>query len=264
MGSLVEALVAKLPADRLHMNSRAFGLERTDAKSWTVRLHSPTATHISERFNQIFLATPIDAARSLLGPVDPEAAALVPTDASSAVLASFCWPAEFGRLVDLPAGFGFLVPPESDPERSEDDVPKLLATTFTHQKFSARAPAGALVIRTFFGGREAERLSTQRDQAIASTALDALMRILPQLPTPDTSMTVVNRWPRSLPQYEIGHPDRITELDARIRALCGLHLLGNGYHGVGVPDLIRHARNAANGYALTCSAQNPNRSAPTV
>jgi oxygen-dependent protoporphyrinogen oxidase len=56
---------------------------------------------------------------------------------------------------------------------------------------------------------------------------------------------VVRRWPRSLPQYAVGHLERAAELEARIAKLPGLTLLGNALRGVGLPDLIRDARKAA-------------------
>ena len=62
---------------------------------------------------------------------------------------------------------------------------------------------------------------------------------------PAAAVTVVRRWPRALPQYEVGHLKRMAELGRRVGALGRLRLLGNGYRGVGVPDLIRDARVAA-------------------
>jgi protoporphyrinogen/coproporphyrinogen III oxidase len=70
-----------------------------------------------------------------------------------------------------------------------------------------------------------------------------LARILGPLPEPQ--IAVVRRWPLSLPQYAVGHLERMAELQERVRKLDGLWLLGNGYRGVGVPDLIRDARAAA-------------------
>ena len=58
-------------------------------------------------------------------------------------------------------------------------------------------------------------------------------------------VTVVRRWPNSLPQYAVGHLDRVAGLESRLRELLGLTLLGNALHGVGIPDLIRDARAAA-------------------
>jgi len=55
----------------------------------------------------------------------------------------------------------------------------------------------------------------------------------------------VRRWPRSLPLYGVGHLERMAELEHLAKKLKGLWLLGNGYRGVGVPDLVRDARWAA-------------------
>jgi oxygen-dependent protoporphyrinogen oxidase len=74
-----------------------------------------------------------------------------------------------------------------------------------------------------------------------------LARILGPMPEPQ--MTVVRRWPRSLPQYGIGHLERMAELTEQVRKLDGLWLLGNGYRGVGLPDLIRDARAAVREFA---------------
>ena len=62
-------------------------------------------------------------------------------------------------------------------------------------------------------------------------------------------MTVVRRLPSSLPQYSVGHLERMAELQARVSELGDLWLLGNGYRGVGLPDLIRDARAAAQALA---------------
>jgi oxygen-dependent protoporphyrinogen oxidase len=81
------------------------------------------------------------------------------------------------------------------------------------------------------------------DASFAQRARSGLARYLGSLPSPD--VTVVRRWPRSLPQYEVGHQERIAEFEARIAAIPGLACVGNAYHGVGLPDLIREGRAAA-------------------
>ena len=238
VGSLTEALISKLPAERLHLNHTALSIKR-EGKLWCLRTANPNANGTlgksKRHVHHILLATPVDATRSLLEPRSPAAAALIPTDASSAVLATFCWPAETASTFTVPPGFGFLVPQESA-------KPSLLAATFADQKFPHRAPTGARIVRTFFGGPSAEALAPQPDEAIAAAALTQLNTILGPLPAPDPTLTTVRRWPRSLPQYEVGHVDRMAKLDEHIAALGDLTLLGNAYRGVGLPDLIRDAR----------------------
>jgi oxygen-dependent protoporphyrinogen oxidase len=78
---------------------------------------------------------------------------------------------------------------------------------------------------------------------ISAIARMELARILGPLPEP--RITVIRRWPLSLPQYAVGHLERMQELQDRVSALPNLYLLGNGYRGVGLPDLIRDSRAAA-------------------
>jgi oxygen-dependent protoporphyrinogen oxidase len=55
----------------------------------------------------------------------------------------------------------------------------------------------------------------------------------------------VNRWPKAMPQYTLGHLDRLTQLDAALSRYGGLVLTGAGYRGVGIPDCIREGAAAA-------------------
>jgi oxygen-dependent protoporphyrinogen oxidase len=217
------------------------------------------------------MAASLDAARKLLAGFDANESnllpssnsflSLAPTTASSAILAAFTWPAETAARFTIPPGFGFLVPPQNldchpDPEFREGEgsassggtEPQLLACTFADQKFPHRAPAGSRILRAFFGGASAEALNTATDEAVAAAALAQLRTILG--PMPDPSHTTVRRWPRSLPQYEVGHLDRMAQLDELIARIGNLTLLGNSYRGVGVPDLIHAARNAARAIAM--------------
>jgi oxygen-dependent protoporphyrinogen oxidase len=164
---------------------------------------------------------------------------------------------------------------EGPPHLSFDTTPSptlLLACTFTDQKFPHRVPPGARQLRAFFGAAAADRLARCNNDEIAAIARLELARILnhnharhpdrsgaewrdPRIlsslepdsnPAPLPILTVIRRWPHSLPQYAVGHLDRATELESLIAAqLPGLTLLGNALHGVGLPDLIHAARKAA-------------------
>jgi oxygen-dependent protoporphyrinogen oxidase len=243
LGSLIEALLAHLPGDRLHINRSALSLKR-ERNLWCLRTSTPGEKgrigKSKRHFNHVLLATPGDATRDLLASLDPAAAALIPTDASSAILAAFVFR---DAAFTLPQGFGFLVPPIQNPESKTP----LLAATFVTQKFPHRAPENAQILRAFFGGSSADHLADASDETIAQAALDQFQGILGSLPMP--AITTVRRWPRSLPQYEVGHLERIAELDRRIASLGGLTLLGNAYRGVGLPDLIRDSRAAAKSLA---------------
>ncbi len=251
MGTLVEALVSSLPPERLHTNTAAAALARSPQGKWLVRFDAADGSSCAigfVPFDNVFLATPVDATRSLLHEMDASAVALIPANASSAVLATFCWSAQIARTFTVPPGFGFLVPQHG---AAHEDRPKLLAGTFTTQKFRGRSPEGARILRVFFGGNAADALLGREDAAIAAEAWQELKAVIPHLPTADEALTTVARWPRSLPQYEVGHKERMAQLLKRVENLGGLCLLGNGYYGVGVPDLIRDARKAAKSVAAS-------------
>ncbi|HEY0264499.1 MAG TPA: protoporphyrinogen oxidase [Granulicella sp.] len=227
LGSLIEAMTKAIPPEWVHLHEPVLSLRR-ESEGWAVR----TAQGES-RFDAVLLATPVHVAAELLREQDAEATSLMQMEASSAVVIAFA----FTQSFELPPGFGFLIPPGSHGEDA------LLAATFVDQKFDCRVPPGARLLRAFFGGEQGARLQTASDAEVTALALEQLQGILGKLPEP--ALTVVRRLPLSLPQYAVGHLERMATLDARVKRLGGLWLLGNGYRGVGLPDLIRDARAAA-------------------
>ncbi len=227
MGTLIDRMIATVPKGWIRLAAEVRFVSYGE-EGWLVG----TARGV-EQFDALMMAAPVDVARSLLEPVDTDIAPMLEMDASSAVVVAFGFP-DAAKLL-LPQGFGFLVPPGSDN--------LLMACTFVDQKFEYRVPQGGRLVRAFFGGKAAERLMLCGNDETAAVARLELAQILGPLPEPQ--VTVVRRWPRSLPQYEVGHLERMEALDERVKALEGLWLLGNGYRGVGVPDLVRDARAAA-------------------
>jgi oxygen-dependent protoporphyrinogen oxidase len=279
LGTLVDRLVAATPTHWLRPHTTVSSISRTPTAesrqpgpeapsprgpAWTIHTSNAAKHRTTESFDAVFLATPLDATRHLLAPLDSTSATLLPAESSSAVLVAFAY--TDATRVPLPPGFGFLVPTNLSSASSTDDphldsgtwVPSLpsllLACTFTDQKFPHRVPAGGRLIRAFFGGPVADRIARCNNDEIAAIARLELARILQAsapisgsapTPAPVPALTVVRRWPNSLPQYAVGHLARIAELESRLAALPGLTLLGNALHGVGIPDLIRDAREAA-------------------
>ncbi|MEO6817719.1 MAG: protoporphyrinogen oxidase [Edaphobacter sp.] len=226
LGTLVDGMIAAIPKDWIRLGTKIRSISRSH-KRWQIQ----TSTS-QETFDAVMMAAPAHIARELLLPIDGRAAKLMEMDASSAVVVAFGFPDAKFRS---PPGFGFLVPQASGS--------RLLACTFVDQKFDHRVPQNGKLIRAFFGGGAAERLMHCGNDEVASIARLELAHILGPLPEPQ--ITVVRRWPKSLPQYSVGHLELMQELDEHIRSLEGLYLLGNGYRGVGLPDLIRDARAAA-------------------
>jgi oxygen-dependent protoporphyrinogen oxidase len=231
LGTLVDRMIATIPEDWVRLASEVSFLSCGE-EGWLVG----TSRGV-ERFDAVMMAAPVDVARSLLAPLDERAAQLMEMEASSAVVVGFGF--SDATKFDMPPGFGFLVPQGSDS--------LLLACTFVDQKFDDRVPQGGRLVRAFFGGKAADRLMRCGNDETAAVARMELARILGPLPEPQ--VTVVRRWPRSLPQYGVGHLERMEELAERVSELDRLWLLGNGYRGVGLPDLVRDARAAARQFA---------------
>jgi oxygen-dependent protoporphyrinogen oxidase len=220
-GLLIDRLKSELPPHWLRLETPVTSLVR-NASEWLVN---------TEPFDDVILALPAHVTRALLAPLSPRIAELLTLEASSAVIVALA----FDRSFPLPRGFGFLVPAAEQNQ--------LLAATFTDQKYADRVPPGCRLLRAFFGGSQADALASEPNDRITALALSELEKILGPLPA--LAFSIVRHWPHSLPQYEVGHVDRIAELERLTAQLPHLHLIGNAYHGVGLPDLIREARHTA-------------------
>jgi oxygen-dependent protoporphyrinogen oxidase len=218
-GALIDRLKAELPPTWVRLQTAVTTLAR-DGAQWLVN---------GESFDAVIVAVPAHVARTLLAPLSERMAELLTMNASSATIAALA----FNETFDLPRGFGFLVP--------KGEASSLLAGTFVDQKYAGRVPEGGRLLRAFFGSDLGGT-----DEEIAALALRELDAILGPLPAP--LFSVVRRWPLSLPQYEVGHLDRMAELESLVAAHPGLWLVGNAYRGVGLPDLIREARAAARSF----------------
>lgn len=120
---------------------------------------------------------------------------------------------------------------------------RILAVSFTSRKFPNRAPEGRVQLRTFVGGAMQPEYFQLSDDDTKQLVREELRDLLGVSGTPD--FEVVARYPRSMPQYHVGHMQRV----ARIRELGskypGLLLAGSSYDGVGLPDSIHSGELAA-------------------
>jgi protoporphyrinogen/coproporphyrinogen III oxidase len=232
--TLIERMTAKLPPNSVRLHHEVQRLSH-ESGQW----HIETAGH-SDFFDAVILATPAHVTRRLLSPLHADFDPLLDMDATSAIVIALAFSAKHAEHLSIPQGFGYLVPQRHS---TADSDPQLLACTFVNQKFSHRVPDGAVLLRAFFGGETAPKLLNRTDADLVTIAHKRLSQALGQLPEPDISL--VRRWPLSLPQYAVGHPDRMAKLFQLVDSFPGLQLIGNAYHGVGLPDLIREGREAA-------------------
>jgi len=132
-------------------------------------------------------------------------------------------------------GFGFVVPIIE--KRS------LIACTFSSVKFAGRAPEDHVLLRAFAGGALQPEVFAL-DEATMATRVESDLRELLTI-REDPRFIEVAKWERSMPQYEVGHLDRVDEIERLVKELPGLALAGNSYRGAGIPDCIRSGEAAA-------------------
>jgi protoporphyrinogen/coproporphyrinogen III oxidase len=120
---------------------------------------------------------------------------------------------------------------------------RILAVSFLSRKFPSRAPADRVILRTFVGGALQPELLNADDDGLSQLVLSELNALLGVSGRPD--FTRVVRYDRAMPQYSLGHIERITRIEQLAAQIPGLELAGNAYHGVGVPDCIHSGEMAA-------------------
>jgi oxygen-dependent protoporphyrinogen oxidase len=179
------------------------------------------------RADGVVVAAPADAASRLLAELDPELAGLlaeIPYADSAVVTLGY-------RLEDVPHpldGYGYVVP--------ESEGSDVLACTWSSSKWEGRAPDGHALLRVYL------RRIREADDGIVERARREL-RLLGIEAQP--VLTRIHRWPRGMPQYVLGHPERLERIDALVAEHPGLALAGAAYRGVGIPDCIDSGEQAA-------------------
>lgn len=174
--------------------------------------------------SRVVLAVPADVAARLL---EREALAEIPYAAVS--LVSTGWRREdVAHPLD---GFGFLAP--------RKEGLRVLGVLFPSEIFPARAPDDHVLLTAFAGGRTDPEVAAWDDERLLSEVLGDLRRTLGVRGEPVVS--TIRRWPRAIPQYELGH-GRFLDLAREIESdLPGLRIGGSFLRGVSVPDCIRNA-----------------------
>ena len=133
-------------------------------------------------------------------------------------------------------GFGFVVP-KSEPCQ-------LMACTWISTKFDHRAPADQVLLRVFVGGYKHQELVDLSDEALVDLTKRELNKIMGLEAQP--TRQEIYRWQRGNAQYDVGHLDRIAEIEGLAReTLPGLYLTGSAFRGVGLPDCIHQGEQTA-------------------
>ncbi len=228
MGTIVHALEQSL-GESIRFGADVAEISR-HGSGWTVAMRDGGTI---EAAGVICAAPAYAAARLLKASIPALSRALAEIEYASSATVNLAFDA--GATHGLPDGFGVVVPAI---ERR-----RILALSFSSLKFMNRAPAGKFLMRAFVGGALNAEMMRLEAEAMVDVVREELRELLGIRAAP--LFTQVWRWLDSMPQYKLGHLERVAAIEDQAAELTGFALAGAAYRGVGIPDCIRSGKLAA-------------------
>jgi protoporphyrinogen/coproporphyrinogen III oxidase len=227
MGTLTSTLAQRIGA-ALHTRFTAVRIVAGGGGGYRIE-GAPSAMEAKS----VVVATPSAVAARLLSALDTPAATLLDRIRSapmvSAALAFSVADLDGARL----HGYGMI--------RPECDGGRLLGCLFSSSAFQGSAPKGAVLLRVLFGGARDCEAAALPDEELTQIALREIGPILHiRSGAKPLMFHAVRHWP-GLPQYEVGHTDRVLAIEKRLERMGGIYLAGNAYRGIAVSKLVEDA-----------------------
>jgi oxygen-dependent protoporphyrinogen oxidase len=248
LSTLIEALDARLRAEGcdIRLGSEVVSIRRTDSaagaepSSSSASALRPTAAYRLELRNgetldadAVLLTLPAYVSEKLLAPhIDVSALAAIDYASVANVVLAYD-AAGFNHKLD---GSGFLVP--------HDQGFTITASTWTSSKWGNTAPAGKRLIRCYVGHADDSSAVELSDDELTAAVRRDLNKLMGLNATPQ--FVEITRLRRSMPQYPVGHVEQIAALRRDLAArLPGVYATGAPFEGVGLPDCVGMAKDAA-------------------
>ncbi|MBX7105399.1 MAG: protoporphyrinogen oxidase [Gemmataceae bacterium] len=224
---LIDAVVARLPAAPF-CGVDVESVSRSES-SWHV--HGNSQTWVADA---LVLACPAPIQARIMSQLDSalsDRLAEIVCNRIAVVALGF-------RAADVPRpydGFGFIAP-----QNTRQD---LLGVQWCSAIYPDRAPGGMVLYRALCGGwHRAEVVDWPDDRLIA--AVGHALRSAHGIDVPPAFARIV-RWSPAIPQYMLGHPERVAEIDRLAAGHPRLFLTGNSFHGVALNDCTANAKSVA-------------------
>lgn len=229
LSRLTDRLVEAIGRDRVRLREPALALDHDQA---AFRVDGGTDEN-PLRADAVVLATPAYESARLLERLSPGAAGeLAEIAYASTAVIFLAYPP--GTASRIPHGTGFVVP---------EGAGTITACTWVSRKWPREDFGDRALVRCFIGKAGAEDPLELPDEELVSVAATEVEESTPLGVEPVATRVV--RWARSMPQYEVGHLDRVARIEEAVSGIPGLFLSGSAYRGVGVPDCIRQGKEAA-------------------
>jgi len=221
MGELIHTLKERL-GDRLRLGYRGVALDRK-GKGYIQHFSDGS----SFEADAVVVASPAYAAAEILRNFDKKLSAMV-SEIPYPSLSVACFGYRKEKIsADLTA-FGYLIPSR--------EKRKILGTLYDSSIFPNRAPEGYVLLRSMVGGARASDLAMEQEPRLTDMIRKELADIIGITAEPD--FVRIYRHEMAIPQYSVGHVERLRNMDAALGKHRGLFLTGNAYRGIGVNDCI--------------------------
>jgi oxygen-dependent protoporphyrinogen oxidase len=218
--TMTDVLAQKL-ADRLHLGVSVQGIDKNGSAYQIHTSKGPAEADI------VILASPAYATAEMVKDFDSKISDAL-SDIPYPPVSVVCFGYKKEKVGHLLNGFGFLVP--------HIEGRKILGTLWDSSIFPNRATEGYALLRTMVGGAKSPDIAMLDDDRISRLVFNELKPILTLKTDPD--MVRVYRWEKAIPQYLLGHSQKIKFLDDRTTHYPGMYLAGNAYRGIGMNDCV--------------------------
>ncbi len=225
--TLVRALTDKLGSAVVTHTTAMHVYQQTDG-SFHASCEGGSDEAISAK--TVILATPTDATGRLLAQLDPSfESLLVPVEYAAVAVVSLGYSKkDVGHSLE---GFGFLVPRSAGL--------RILGTVWNSSLFPGRAPEGQVLLTTFVGGATDQTAATLSPEELSSLVHGEITSLLSIRSVP--AFCNVTIWPRALPQYNLGHGERLASVVQSLARFPGLFLAGNYLRGPAVGACVEQS-----------------------
>jgi oxygen-dependent protoporphyrinogen oxidase len=241
LGELISALVSQLNDIKLLTGQRVVALKPQAGAlnreySYELQLEDGTIVHA----DIVVLTTPAYISAELLETLNPQAATIlhaIPYASTATVSLAFNR-TDVSHPLD---GSGFVVP--------RVEKRKITACTWVSSKWPSHTLSDHVLLRCYLGRAGDEEALHLDDDVLVETVRAELRDLLGVTATP--TLTRIYRWGRSMPQYLVGHLERLAVMEKALAEHPGIALTGAAYRGIGLPDCIRQGALTA-GKVLGC------------
>ncbi len=234
LNQLVEAMPTNVS---FRLSHRLNGIQKTSANRWKldIRLGRNFEDVLTAEYDGCIIALNApQAAEVLKAEFAQVASELSSIEYASSAIAVFGIPAS--ELTEDVRCFGIVVP--------SVEKRQILAISLTSLKYPDRCPDDLVYARVFMGGAMQAEMYQRDDEELIAIAWKETSRIL-QLQSPQAVWSKLVRWPKSMPQYSVGHVRKIESIKASLATNPELQLCGNAYRGVGIPQCVHSGEQAA-------------------